>query len=144
MTRRDKLRSKLYKVDAPNRDQELPLHEHARRRHRDLQDIDNLKELIIEQPGRLTALVRMPFEVEASETGDGVGSSTMRMPPFMRNSNGFPLTLSPWQYDLLMKWVRSVQRRKTAKKKKPVARKLSPDAANRLERVLAQLDGRRR
>jgi hypothetical protein len=143
MTRMDKLRSNKFQVDAPNDDQNLPLHEHARRRHRDLQDIDNLKELIIEQPGRLTALVRMPFEVEAGETGDGVGSSTMRMPPFMRNSNGFPLTLSPWQYDLLMKWVRSIQRHRVAKKKKPIARKLSPDAASRLERVLAQLDGRR-
>jgi hypothetical protein len=32
----------------------------------------------------------------------------MRMPPFMRHSNANPLTLSAWQYDLLMKWVAQV------------------------------------
>jgi len=28
----------------------------------------------------------------------------MRMPPFMRGSNANPLTLSAWQYNLLMRW----------------------------------------
>jgi hypothetical protein len=32
----------------------------------------------------------------------------MRMPPFMRQSNAEPLTLSSWQYELLMQWVGSV------------------------------------
>jgi hypothetical protein len=32
----------------------------------------------------------------------------MRMPPFMRHSNAQPLTLSFWQYELLMAWVKSV------------------------------------
>ena len=31
----------------------------------------------------------------------------MRMPPFMRQSNAEPLTLSSWQYELLMQWVAS-------------------------------------
>jgi hypothetical protein len=144
MTRNDNLRSRLYEVPAASRGEKLPLYEHARTRHRAMQDIDWLKELIATQPNRLRTLIRLPFEVERGETADAnaVGSSTMRMPPFMRNSNGFPLTLSAWQYELLMKWVDSVRRKK--KVKKPALPKLSEDAQSRRDRVLAQLDGRRR
>jgi hypothetical protein len=45
--------------------------------------------------------VRKPFSVSAVESGD---ATTMQMPPFMRNSNAFPMTLADWQYRLLMAW----------------------------------------
>ena len=32
----------------------------------------------------------------------------MRMPPFMRHSNAYPLTLARWQYDLMMRWKKAV------------------------------------
>jgi hypothetical protein len=141
MTRNDALRDREVQVAAPSSGLPLPLSERARQRHRDIQDVDTLKELIAEKPDRLLKLIRMPFEAEARESAEIAGTSNMRMPPFMRNSNGFPLTLAPWQYALLMKWVAQVQAGKRMAKKPPV--KLSTDSAARRARVLVQLDGRR-
>jgi hypothetical protein len=140
MTNRDALRNDAYVIPARSDKVHLPLSEHARTRHKAMQDIDGLVELIGEHPDRLKQLIRQPFEVEARETNQ---RSTMRMPPFMRHSNAFPLTLSAWQYELLMRWVDSV--RSPAKKSRAAALraaapKLSPDAKRRRDAILAWLD----
>jgi hypothetical protein len=101
---RDALRNPRYTVEAPSSNELLPLSKHARRQHRAIADAQSLRDLIALNPGRIEALVRAPFEVERGEDPD---SSTMRMPPFMRQSNAEPLTLSSWQYELLMQWVAS-------------------------------------
>jgi hypothetical protein len=101
---RDALRNPRYTVEAPSDNELLPLSKHARRQHRAIADAQSLRDLIALNPGRIEALVRAPFEVERGEDGS---SSTMRMPPFMRQSNAEPLTLSSWQYELLMQWVAS-------------------------------------
>ena len=104
---RDALRSSLFTVAAPTASNlPLPLAEHARMRHRVLSDLDNLRDLVAQNPGRLRQLVRGVFECEANETGS---VTSMRMPPFMRASNALPLTLGAWQYDLLMRWVDRVE-----------------------------------
>jgi hypothetical protein len=101
---RDALRNPLYTVEAPSNNELLPLSKHARRQHRAISDMQSLRVFIGLNPGRIERLVRAPFEVERAEDSD---SSTMRMPPFMRQSNAEPLTLSSWQYELLMQWVAS-------------------------------------
>ena len=137
MTRMDRLRNPDLQVEGRSQGVPLPLHEHARTRHRLLQDVEGLREFISEHPGRLEELIRQPFEVQQGE--DAGPTTTMRMPPFMRQSNAFPLTLSVWQYELLMSWVRSVE---AAKALKPAAKapRLSPEAAERRRVVLARLD----
>jgi hypothetical protein len=102
----DALRDPVFTIPAANSTQPLPITTHARGRHRSLMDLDAVRDLIGENPGLMRRLVRGPFEVEA---GEDQAVSTMRMPPFMRNSNAFPLTLAGWQYDLLMKWVAHVE-----------------------------------
>ncbi len=109
MTKMDALRNPDTPVDPVGPGLRLPLSEHAKERHTALQDITQLQKFLSDYPGQLQRLVREPFEVTPGETGDGAGTSSMRMPPFMRNSSGFPLTLSSWQYNLLMRWV-SAQR----------------------------------
>jgi hypothetical protein len=104
---RDAMRNRNYPLTGRDAEQPLPLSEHARMRHLELTDLTALKALITEDPERLPRLVRAPFEAESDETID---ESSMRMPPFMRNSNAFPLTLSGWQYALLMDWVDAVKR----------------------------------
>jgi hypothetical protein len=99
---RDALRNPRYTVEAPSDNELLPLSKHARRQHRAIADAQNLRDLIALNPGRVENLVRAPFEIERPEDAN---SSTMRMPPFMRQSNAEPLTLSSWQYALLMQWV---------------------------------------
>jgi hypothetical protein len=135
MTRRDVLRNDAYSVPASSDGEPLPLSEHARSRHKSLQDIDGLKDFIAKNPHRLRQLIRQPFEVEEGEDGD---FTTMRMPPFMRNSNAFPLTLSFWQYDLLMDWVDSVP--KLGKKSRSAVPKLSPQAQQRRHAILKWFD----
>jgi hypothetical protein len=98
----DRLRNEDFPLPPRTPDEPLPLTEHARVRHRELADLDGLKDFIRNYPGRIQRLVRRPFVVEAGEDAD---VSSMRMPPFMRNSNALPLSLSAWQYDLLMEWV---------------------------------------
>jgi hypothetical protein len=140
MTKWDKLRDEGYHLPARSDEEPLPLTEHARSRHMSMQDTGVLKALIAGDPDRLETLIRQPFEVERDEDGD---VTTMRMPPFMRNSNAYPLTLSTWQYDLLMEWVKSVPT--GPKPLRAAASKLSPDAAEHRKKVLARLGpGKRR
>ena len=139
MTRRDMLRNKDYYVPARSDGQPLPLSEHARSRHKSLQDIVGLKDFIAKNPDRLQKLIRQPFEVEEGESGDG---TTMRMPPFMRNSNAFPLTLSVWQYELLMSWVKSVPT--PGKKSHAAVPKISPQAKRRRDAILESLNRQER
>jgi hypothetical protein len=106
MGSRDALRNRTLRVGPATQDDPLPLSGHARERHRTLSDTDFLKKFVLENPARLETLVRGPFEVEPNETAN---ISSMRMPPFMRNSNALPLTLAAWQYSLLMRWVAEVQ-----------------------------------
>jgi hypothetical protein len=135
MTNKDALRNTGYTIPASSAIEPLPLSEHARTRHLSIQDIDGLMELIAEHPDRLEKLIRQPFEVERDETPN---TTTMRMPPFMRNSNAYPLTLSVWQYELLMEWVSSVTTAKALRA--AVARRMSKEAADRRTAVLARLD----
>ena len=102
----DKLRDPAISIGRGNPSRPLPLTERARERHDELMDLDVLRNLVIESPGRLRGLVRGPFEVEP---GESTIATSMRMPPFMRNSNAQALTLSAWQYDLLMQWVGRVE-----------------------------------
>ena len=99
---RDALRNPRYTVEAASNNEPLPLSKHARRQHRAIADAQSLRDFIALNPGRIESLVRAPFEIERDETAN---QTTMRMPPFMRQSNAQPLTLSSWQYELLMQWV---------------------------------------
>jgi hypothetical protein len=133
---RDALRNPYYTIVAQTPNEPLPLSKHARRQHRALADLQNLRDFIGLFPDRLQNLVRQPFEVEDVETPD---TTTMRMPPFMRHSNARPLTLSFWQYELLMAWVKSV-----AAQPAPSATAAAPanDADRRRAAVLARLAAR--
>ncbi|MBV8107450.1 MAG: hypothetical protein JO223_23075 [Hyphomicrobiales bacterium] len=138
---RDGLRNALYKLAAPTTDNTLPLSEHARMRHRALSDLQNLIEVVSLDANRIKTLVRPPFEVESFEDGN---STSMRMPPFMRQSNALPLTLARWQYDLLLRWVERTAADLAAGRLevvgRPRARVLSPAAAARRASVLARID----
>jgi len=144
---RDALRNPDVAVGAASDTEPLPLSEHARTRHRALSDIYSLREFITLRPGRLEALIRRPFEVEEGEQrGD---RTTMRMPPFMRQSNALPLTLSGWQYELVMAWVRAVSPAAppaaAIAPTPPTPRPMSRAAAERRTAVIARVDrpGRR-
>ena len=132
MGSRDALRNQLGRIAPVTNDVPLPVTERARERHRSLADIDALRDFVAADPARMKRLVRAAFEVEAGDDGNG---TSMRMPPFMRHSNALPLTLSAWQYDLLMRWVDHVsvpsQRTLVA-----AAKPLSPAASARREAVL--------
>ncbi|HMH53609.1 MAG TPA: hypothetical protein VK548_25475 [Candidatus Acidoferrum sp.] len=143
MGARDQLRNReLEPVKRADAERPLPLSERARERHRDLSDIDALTVFVRDHAGRLRRLIRGPFELEAVE--DRSEAQTMRMPPFMRNSNYNPLTLSAWQYALLMEWVGEVEASATPAvgDAAPAARPLPTFAARRREATLARL-GRR-
>ena len=144
----DALRDRNVSIPAITSDVPLPLSQRARDRHRSLSDLQTLTNFIVADPARLKALVRGPYEAEAGEDG---GSTTMRMPPFMRASNANPLTLAAWQFDLLMQWAgeQSVAPAAppaaaavaVAAKRGPVAEPvaLSVAAAKRQAEVLARL-----
>jgi hypothetical protein len=119
----DALRDRDFAIAAPSTDVPLPLSEHARSRHRTLSGIAELRDLVARQPDRLKTLIRQPFEVEDGEQGADV--TTMRMPPFMRQSNALPLTLAGWQYDLVIQWA-SAALRPTAAVAATVAPSASP------------------
>ncbi|MBV8575421.1 MAG: hypothetical protein JOZ58_10355, partial [Acetobacteraceae bacterium] len=104
----DALRDRDFPIAAPSTDVPLPLSEHARSRHRTLSGIAELRDLVARQPDRLKTLIRQPFEVDDGEQGGDV--TTMRMPPFMRQSNALPLTLAAWQYDLVIQWASAAVR----------------------------------
>lgn len=138
---RDKLRNAYYKVPPASADEPLPLSHHARRQHRSIADLQNLKDFIGLNPQRLQDLVRGPFEVEESESPNDVEGerTTMRMPPFMRQSNAEPLTLSVWQYQLLIDWVNKLEAAGA-----PVAADAAPlsdEADARRSAVLARIKG---
>jgi hypothetical protein len=101
----DALRNKMFGIGPPTQDDPLPLTTHARMRHRALSDLQDLYDLVQESPDRLANLIRRTFEVE---TVENFNRTTMKMPPLMRNSNALPLTLTAWQYDLLMSWVADI------------------------------------
>jgi hypothetical protein len=106
---RDKLRDRSVQVPQASVNVPLPLSQRARDRHRAISDVENLKALVVASPDRLRKLVRGPFEREPGEFNANAQEWTsMRMPPFMRGSNSNPLTLSAWQYDLLMRWAADV------------------------------------
>lgn len=138
---------------APSADVPLPLTERAKERHRDLAELDSLKDLLAEQPQRLKDLVRPPFTMRRpvadtpdapdprNESGAGIGTTNMQMPPFMRQSNGNPLTLVEWQYDLLMQWAKGLvtPAQTTARRIAPTAVALSPRARQRRALIAAKL-----
>jgi hypothetical protein len=109
-------------------------------RHRAMSDLQNLIEIVSLDPDRIKAVVRPPFEVERFETAN---ATSMRMPPFMRQSNALPLTLASWQYDLLLRWVDRTTARRLQfglEAARPPRRTLSPSAAARRAGVLARID----
>ena len=145
----DKLRDPNKPILAVSSDDlPLPLSERARERHRDLAEMESLKALVLQQPQRLTGLIRAPFtliqpnpneaqDVQRSVNESG-GATNMQMPPFMRQSNANPLTLSQWQYQLLMKWAADLTARGVAPR--AIAPKpLSERARQRQQRVMARL-----
>ena len=147
MGSRDALRNRDLIVPPRSADVPLPLSGHARERHRSLAAVERLRVLVASSPLRLKEVVRGPFEVAAGEGGD---VTTMRMPPFMRQSNASPLTLAAWQYALVMRWVDEQQRRPPSPMVAAAAplppgliapaRQLSEAAAARRAEVLARLD----
>jgi hypothetical protein len=144
MGARDRLRdAALGSLGTPDAERPLPLSVRARERHGDMSDINFLRGFVRQNPGRLAELVRGPFEIEAIENSSG--QQTMRMPPFMRNSNANPLTLSAWQYALLMEWVRATETVQDASLAPGagVAQPIPLFAARRREAALVRL-GRRR
>jgi len=134
---RDALRDRLFAVPASNDNAPLPLTEHARDRHRALSNLQSLRDLVLQAPGRIERLVRGPFEAEAQEN---LRSTTMRMPPFMAHSNAGPLTLAAWQYDLLIAWVRAVEAHPIPLAAAEVI-PISEAAADRRAAVLARIRG---
>ncbi len=133
---RDMLRKKKkdeQPIAAANRDVPLPLSQRAVSRHRELSDLSGLREFIEAHRGRIKELVRRPFDIQP---GENTNVSTMRMPPFMRNSNAEPLTLSAWQYDLLMSWVDEQESRPKGQKPKPT--QFAQRAKARRDDVLAR------
>lgn len=131
MGREDALRNPVYTVLAPSPNRRLPLSVHARRQHRAISDIQALRDFVALHPGRIQNLVRGPFEVEDIEDPN---LTTMRMPPFMRQSNAQPLTLSTWQYQLLIDWANAMG----AQPAVALGGQLSPQADQRRRTVLAR------
>lgn len=140
MGSRDRLRNQELTVGTADALTPLPLTEHARDRHRDLAAIVALRALVLAAPERLKTLVRGPFEAESlgGSRSEQLRQTTMRMPPFMAQSTpGTPLTLTAWQYDLLMKWVDAQQAAPEALAGEPP---LSAEALKRRNDVLTRLD----
>jgi len=138
---RDALRNQLFAIAGISTNDPLPFSEHARMRHRALSDLQNLIELVALDPERLASLIRKPFEVEAFENAN---ATSMRMPAFMRQSNGLPLTLAVWQYELLMRWaeetvVRAPAVIAVAEAAQPKPRRMSRAALARRAAVLSRL-----
>lgn len=99
---RDLLRNPDFTIPNANAANPLPLTAHARSRHRYLSDLQALHDFVQLHPTRLKELIRQSFHLRSPESAN---ATNMQMPPLMRNSNALPLTLSTWQYDLLMSWV---------------------------------------
>jgi hypothetical protein len=138
----DALRNQRLRVGQATAQTLLPLAEHARERHRNLADVEALRDFVRADPQRLGNLVRAAFESERLSNGqqEQLRRTTMRMPPFMAQSTpNTPLTLAAWQYDLLMTWAQAQQPAPRA----PLAvaaQPLSPGAARHRDAVLRHLD----
>src|SRR6185437_6160199 len=142
----DKLRDAEEPIrQAPSNDVPLPLTERAKERHRNLAELSGLRTLVQQQHQRLRDLIRAPFTLQTGKPGDPNARrpttedgnfTNMQMPPFMRNSNANPLTLTARQYDLLMQWVQSVIQPSVAAGAKPPAA-LSERAARRQRLTMA-------
>lgn len=126
----------------------LPLSAHARSRHRTLSDLVELKRFVRENPERLKQLIRPAFEVPPGE-GPGLDAAgnphqeltSMQMPPFMRNSNAQPLTLSAWQYELLLNWASDTETASVALAAvAPAVTPMSDAAAARMDQVLRRVN----
>jgi hypothetical protein len=135
---RDVLRNQSMPYPGADRNIRLPLTDYAHMRHRALSDLDFLRNFVSQNHGRLATLIRRSFEAENGEASDGIGTTTMRMPPFMRNSNAGPLTLTAWQYDLLMSWVDEVENAPAATR--AATGQLSEAATRRRAQVLARIN----
>jgi hypothetical protein len=135
---RDVLRNRSIPYPGAGRDIKLPLTDYAHMRHRALSDLDFLRNFVSQNQGRLATLIRRSFEAESGEVSDGIGMTTMRMPPFMRNSNAGPLTLTAWQYDLLMAWVNEVEAAPAATRS--ANGQLSAAATRRRAQVLTRIN----
>jgi hypothetical protein len=140
----DRLRNSSFALPAVSQDIKLPLSDHARTRHHMLSGLEALRDFVGQNPGRLAKLIRSSFEAERGESASGIGTTTMRMPPFMRNSNAGPLTLATWQYDLLMAWVKAIESQPAPAAPRDLlarraARPLSDAAVRRREHVLARI-----
>lgn len=141
MGSRDKLRNQQLTVGRASAQTPLPLSDHARDRHRDLAAIASLRQLVLADPARLKSLVRGPFEAESIGPGgtERLRRTTMRMPPFMAQSTpSTPLTLTAWQYELLMKWAAAQQ--PVAAPQALAAAPISPEALKRRSDVIERLD----
>jgi hypothetical protein len=137
----DALRNRNLRVGNSTSQTPLPLTEHARERHRSLSDVDALRAFVLADPTRIFNLVRGPFESErlTTQSSEGLRATTMRMPPFMAQSTPFtPLTLTAWQYDLLLRWVAAIQAPQAVAAPPPAA--LTEEAAQQRDAVLDQLD----
>jgi hypothetical protein len=137
---RDALRNQSIPYPGAGRDIRLPLTDYAHMRHRSLSDLDFLRNFVSQNHGRLATLIRRSFEAESGEASDGIGTTTMRMPPFMRNSNAGPLTLTAWQYDLLMTWVNEVETAPVASR--AATTQVSEAATRRRAQVMARINRR--
>jgi hypothetical protein len=137
---RDMLRNQSMPYPGTGRDIKLPLTDYAHMRHRSLSDLDFLRDFVSQNPGRVAKLVRRSFEAESAETSDGIGNTTMRMPPFMRNSNAGPLTLAAWQYDLLMSWVNAMEAQPKPAVPASMTKEPSHAAIQRRSQVLTRIN----
>src|SRR5262249_51627237 len=133
MSGRDKLRNPNLFIAPESGEIPLPVTDHARDRHRYLSDLDALRDFVSQNPGRIRELVRPPFEVQRGESSN---VTNMKMPPFIPNSNANPLTLSTWQYDLLMSWADAIQSQPTTS---TAPADLSLAAEKRRSKVLQRL-----
>jgi hypothetical protein len=132
----DRLRDADIAIPPPSPNQPQPLSQRARDRHRNLSDLKQLVALVRAHPERIEQLVRPTF---ASPQRDQNGQS-MRMPPFMRNSNAQALSLARWQYDLLLRWVAGVTAPGADILAEGDVAPLSTEAEDRRRQILASLD----
>ncbi|MFZ6712266.1 hypothetical protein [Undibacterium sp. TC9W] len=132
----DPLRNPDFALSNGNTDDPLPLTSHARSRHRYLSDLQALHDFVQLHPTRLKELIRQSFHLRSPETAN---ATSMQMPPLMRNSNALPLTLSTWQYDLLMSWVDAIVQTPVTS---PLGRSaiVARRADERLDEILAGMD----
>jgi hypothetical protein len=127
----------------------LPYSDAAQFAHAKLSDLETLIEFLRSKPNRVRSLVRPPFgrfrQLAESQRGkanpkfrdprvERDSAHDMRMPPYMRDSDQNPLSLTKRQYDALMDFVDLLSR------KKPVAGRPYSPIARKIESFLKRLD----